>query len=148
MTSKLTCACLVAQRDEKLLLVRVRDNLHWYLPGGKVEPGELPEQTLQRELLEELGVVIEPQSVRYLYTVTGPAYGQAGEVELICFAADWRKTPTPHGEISEVEWLDWRDHARLAPAVRILCARWLEGAATDERSEKFKGDELTLAPRR
>jgi 8-oxo-dGTP diphosphatase len=128
--NKITCACLVAHRDHKLLLVRVRDNRHWYLPGGKVEPGELPEQALQRELLEELGIVAEPQSIRYLYTVTGPAYGQAGEVELICFSASWCNPPRPHGEISEVEWIDWREHEKLAPAVQMLCAEHLAGNPT------------------
>ena len=46
----LRCACLVAVRDDRLLLVRVRDNALWYLPGGKIEPSELPEETLIREL--------------------------------------------------------------------------------------------------
>lgn len=35
----------------------------WALPGGRIDPGETPRQAVLRELEEEVGLVLEPDSV-------------------------------------------------------------------------------------
>jgi 8-oxo-dGTP diphosphatase len=51
------------QKNGKILLALRKAGKHmgpkWELPGGKVDPGEEPEQSLRRELKEELGIEVQ-----------------------------------------------------------------------------------------
>src|SRR5690606_16246068 len=56
----LVAACALVDVDGRILLAQRPQGKQlaglWEFPGGKVEPGETPEETLIRELDEELGI--------------------------------------------------------------------------------------------
>ncbi|MDA8106032.1 MAG: (deoxy)nucleoside triphosphate pyrophosphohydrolase [Nitrospiraceae bacterium] len=55
-------ACAIIENGGKVLTTQRSSAmslpLKWEFPGGKIEPGELPEDCLRRELIEELGLYI------------------------------------------------------------------------------------------
>ena len=58
----LVAACALVDADGRVLLAQRPQGKPmaglWEFPGGKVETGERPEETLIRELEEELGIVV------------------------------------------------------------------------------------------
>ncbi|MGZ3557443.1 MAG: NUDIX hydrolase [Gemmatimonadaceae bacterium] len=60
----------VVIRDGKVILVR-NDRDEWELPGGKLELSESPKECLAREIVEELQLVVEPESIvdSWVYTI-------------------------------------------------------------------------------
>ena len=75
----------VSGGEEVLICQRKQDQpmaLKWEFPGGKIEPGEGPEEALKRELNEELGIdaQIGPAVVRIRHN-----YRNGGAVDLQFF---------------------------------------------------------------
>lgn len=62
MKTVLVAACALVDADGRVLLAQRPPGKSmaglWEFPGGKVEPGERPEETLIRELREELGIAV------------------------------------------------------------------------------------------
>lgn len=59
----LVVACALVDADGRVLITQRPEGKAlaglWEFPGGKLEPGERPEQALIRELAEELGITVK-----------------------------------------------------------------------------------------
>jgi 8-oxo-dGTP pyrophosphatase MutT (NUDIX family) len=111
--------------EDRLLAARTHGRDLFYLPGGKPEPGESIEQTLVREIREELGITLDPETVTPLLTIEAPAHDKPTGtlVRTTCFTADHTGTPTPCGEVAEIAYLTHGDHPRASATTREVLDR-------------------------
>ena len=94
----------VVERDGRYLITRRLEGTHlaglWEFPGGKILPGEQPEDALRRELEEELGVEV---AVGELIQTVDWAYPEKS-VRLLFFRCALAGEPTPL-EGQEMRWV-------------------------------------------
>lgn len=116
-----SAAVIVNERDE-LLLVRKAGTTAFMQPGGKPEPGESPSQTLSRELLEELGLAVEADTLRPLGSYTAAAANEPGFLVIAeVFETDiGAQVPVIGAEIEELRWVTRKDAdgLEIAPLAR------------------------------
>jgi 8-oxo-dGTP diphosphatase len=94
----------IIQKADKILIARRKKGdpleYQWELPGGKIEPGETPEECLKRELYEEFGIETE---IKNFFCSSKYDYPHVS-IELLAFFAhhlSGELKPTDH---DRVQW--------------------------------------------
>lgn len=79
----------------------------WEFPGGKIEPGEKPQDALKRELFEELAIDAEVGELKF---ATSHQYGETNILLMFFEVSYWKGEPkTAHHDD-----LAWSQISRLA----------------------------------
>lgn len=96
----------------------------WEFPGGKIEPGETPEQALVREIREELSATVEPLRLLHTIEYDYPAF----HLSMDCFACALRGGEPTLREALAARWLgeDELETVDWLPADRVLLPRLRE----------------------
>ena len=81
----------------------------WEFPGGKIEPGERPEETLIRELAEELGITVKEACLAPL-TFASHAYESFHLLMPLYVCRRWEGFAQPR-EGQTLKWVRPRDLA-------------------------------------
>jgi 8-oxo-dGTP diphosphatase len=110
---------IIFDDDGRVLLCHRRDMDAWNLPGGGLEPGELPDEGVIREVREETGLVV------VIDRLVG-VYGKPGRSDLV-FSFVCRIVGGSLCETDESDACNFYDPEKLPP---IHCSNMLSASGT------------------
>jgi 8-oxo-dGTP diphosphatase len=103
----LVAACALVDADRRVLIAQRPQGKQlaglWEFPGGKLEPGETPEQALIRELEEELGVSTKTACLASL-TFASHSYDSFHLLMPLFVCRKWQGTPQAR-EHAALKWV-------------------------------------------
>jgi len=103
----LVAACALIDADGRVLLTRRPAGKPmaglWEFPGGKIEPGERPEDSLIRELKEELGIAVKEDCLAPL-TFASHAYDEFHLLMPLYVCRRWEGSVTAK-EGQDIAWV-------------------------------------------
>jgi 8-oxo-dGTP diphosphatase len=110
----ITVTCGIIRRDNQILIAQRKPTSFfeankWEFPGGKLEPNESPERCLEREIKEELGMII---SVNSLFSVQSHTYEKDSktlDVILMAFEADHIQGENTNLDCQDSRWIEMED---------------------------------------
>jgi predicted NUDIX family NTP pyrophosphohydrolase len=114
-----------------------KDDGHWTIPKGEIEPGEDLLATAIREVREEVGIAVDPAS-RFLEL--GSIRQKGGKiVHAWAAACDWDESQGVRSNTCEMEWPPGSGRVARFPEVDRACF-----FSVDEARQKIKETQVPL----
>ncbi len=106
----------------KILSTKSKGKSKYYIPGGKRENSETDEETLIREIREELNVSIISATIKYFGTFTAQADSHKVGiiVKMTCYSAEYEGNLEPCSEIEAIKWLSYSDREQVSEVDKII----------------------------
>lgn len=86
---RVTVKALFQRKNGEVMVAKSARDKYWELPGGKIELGEQPQETLRREIEEELGVkdfkILRPLDLFSFEAKCGGTYWNFIAVIYLCY---------------------------------------------------------------
>ena len=117
-------AAIILNEQNQILLVRKKDTDFFMHVGGKLEPNELPEAALSREVLEETGCEMEILSYIGKYETVAANELNHSLVSYL-YQVKLKSQPQVQAELAEMQWVDLNHpDLPLAPLTRDISIPW------------------------
>lgn len=104
-------------KEKKFLISRSKGKDFFVAPGGKLEKGETPEESLRRELKEEFTIETELGDFEKFGTFYASAMGEKNAYLRmdVFLVRDWSGEIRPDNEIEEIMWIT----SRIPDGIRL-----------------------------
>lgn len=101
----ITVTAAILSKNNKILIARRKPDIKhagkWEFPGGKVKPGESPEQCLIREIKEEFAIDI---CINEFFCESIYQYDH-GRIQLLAFHVTWERGEMSPKDHDRLEWV-------------------------------------------
>lgn len=138
--------CYIKHNGKTLMLHRIKkeNDVHqgkWNGLGGKLEPGETPEECIIREVHEESGLVIRAPRLKGILTF--PLFDGIDDWTVFVFVAHQFEGALKESSEGKLEWIDDERvlHLNLWEGDRIFL-KWLDGDAFFSGKFVYKNKQL------
>ena len=112
----------IHMRNKKILSTLSKGKSTYYIPGGKREGNETDQETLVREIKEELNVDIVLNTVEYLGVYEAQSDGalEGVKVKMTCYLSDYKGELEANSEIEHFEWHTLSDINKVSAVDKII----------------------------